>query len=94
MYFGPNGERLQPPEGTYYHDDEADGFEYTGVGEGVEIPVSEALKVQFDRLKLYDISAEEARRITALIRRILSHNASERPRAEEIIQDDWFRTAD
>jgi serine/threonine protein kinase len=48
------------------------------------------LETRFDKNKPDDIDAEEAKVITALIRRILRYEPSERPTAAELIEHEWF----
>ena len=88
--FGPNGERLSRRE----KEDDVDEKDDDDMGdddmEDDEVFINDPLEVLFEQNKPADIDAEEAGAITALIRRILKYNASERPSAAEILQEKWL----
>jgi non-specific serine/threonine protein kinase len=62
-------------------DDDDDGGPY----------ISEPLEAQFDKKKPADISADEARVITSLIRQILRYATAERPTAQQLLEHEWFK---
>jgi serine/threonine protein kinase len=49
------------------------------------------LEVFFEEYKPSDLSHEEAKSITTLIRQILHYDPSERPTPSELLQDSWFQ---
>lgn len=49
------------------------------------------LETLFEKNKPVDMPASEARVVTSLIRRILRYEASERPSARELLEDEWFK---
>ena len=49
-----------------------------------------SMEEEFDKAGL-DLDEEEARKVKALIRRILQYDPARRPSAAEILLDPWFR---
>jgi hypothetical protein len=93
-FFGPNGERLNRRE----KEDDGGGVEDRNDMDDHdmdedEVFINDPLEVLFERNKPADIDAEEAGVITALIRRILRYNASDRPSAAEIPREKWLEDA-
>ena len=63
---------------------------YAGTDEDSELFAKFPLETLFYKNKPNDIDAEEAAKITALIRRILRYDASERPSVGELLKEKWF----
>lgn len=83
LWFGPNKERLNPNVPLSL-------AASTGAVEPSSW-ISEPLEAQFRKNKPDDIGSEESVIITTLIRRILRYNPSERPTADELLQEEWFK---
>ncbi|KAI1364848.1 putative serine protein kinase [Xylaria arbuscula] len=94
--------RLGPLPGNLYQHWKTSSFYFTperklyncqlgGVPEGEEPLMLEepTMEEAFDQAGL-DIDEEEARKVKALIRRILHYTPSKRPSAAEVLRDPWF----
>ncbi|KAF7556895.1 hypothetical protein G7046_g6183 [Stylonectria norvegica] len=81
-WLGPNGERLNPQPESPTDDEFAE-----------DAVIREPLEALFQKNKPDDISSDEAKAITALIRRILTYAPSQRPTAEELLQEEWFNSS-
>jgi serine/threonine protein kinase len=79
---------------TYFNKDQVQFNSYLGgkVPKGAD-PLGvkrDPLETFFNKERPQDISEEETKIVTTLIRRILQYDPEKRPAAEELLQDPWF----